>query len=324
MYNKNGIFYFLLFIFLWLSTQAFSQHQSKACETYIENHKYLAIFHMLKYKIPASITLAQGLLETSAGMSKLATKGNNYFGIKCHKDWKGDSMSFTDDAPNECFRKYNTVEDSYYDHSIFLTKRGRYAFLFNLEITDYKGWAKGLQEAGYATDKGYANKLIKFIEDYDLYQYDDKNYLASNSETEKENKKEKKKEKENKPTVVKKPGRTFSYNIFKTPSGLLYVEAKAGDSYETVADALGFKDKDLVKYNDAPKNIYFPLNKGDVVYLEKKKKKAEIPCYYHIVVPGESMYSIAQLYGIRLKNLYKMNKKNGDYIPEDGDQLKVR
>lgn len=314
MYNKNGmkirIKSVLLILSILFSVSASAQHRSKLYEKYIENHKDLAISHMKKYKIPASITLAQGLLESGAGMSRLATKANNHFGIKCHKDWTGDSMPFTDDAPNECFRKYKTVEESYTDHSLFLTRRGRYSSLFDLEITDYKGWAKGLQLAGYATDKGYANKLIKLIEDYELYLYDDKKYASSDN----------KKTEERKPD---KKDREFTYPIYKTPSGLLYIEAKGNDNFSAIAAELGFKVKDLIKYNEVP-NVNYPLLKGDIVYLEKKKKKADIPFYYHIVIPGESMHSISQFYGIRLKNLYKMNKKDGNYVPEEGDQLKLR
>ncbi len=309
----NKITKISLFFFVFVFSGFVFAQRSKAYDDYIKIHKELAISHMMTYKIPASVTLAQGLLESGAGKSRLATQANNHFGIKCHKEWKGPSIAVTDDAPNECFRKYESVVDSYADHSKFL-QRSRYSALFDLEITDYKGWAKGLQEAGYATDKAYANKLIKLIEDYQLYQYDDPKYALSAS-----------KEAKNTASVVKdkKPERVFTYEIYKTSSGLLYVEAKAGDTYNSVANALGFKGKDLIKYNDVP-TANFPLNKGDIVYLEKKKKKTEVPLYYHIVVPGESMHSISQLYGVQLKNLYKINKKKGDYIPEDGDQLSLR
>jgi LysM repeat protein len=127
---------------------------------------------MHEFKIPASITLAQGILESGNGRSELATKSNNHFGIKCHRGWKGKSVIHDDDEDDECFRKYDYVEDSYDDHSKFLTGRKRYAFLFKYRVIDYKKWARGLKKAGYATDKKYPNKLIKIIQDYQLYAFD--------------------------------------------------------------------------------------------------------------------------------------------------------
>ena len=154
-----------------LPTQAYGQHKLAAYQKYIKTYGTLAIKQQTQYKIPASITLAQGLLESGAGQSDLARRSNNHFGIKCH-EWKGARVYHDDDLRGECFRKYSTVEQSYTDHSKFLAERPRYASLFKLRITDYKGWAKGLQKCGYATDRAYANKLIKVIEDYELYRYD--------------------------------------------------------------------------------------------------------------------------------------------------------
>lgn len=299
-----GPIFFLLF-----SVSMYAQQQNKVYAEYIEAYKELAIYHKNKYKIPASIKLAQGLLETGGGKSRLATQANNHFGIKCH-GWDGEFILADDDAKNECFRKYATADDSYEDHSAFLLRYSRYASLFRLEPTDYKGWAGGLQEAGYATNKSYANTLIKLIEDYQLYQYDDVDYVVADVRKE-----------EKKPD--EKPQEIREYDIYKTSGGLLYVEVKANDSFTAIASSLGFKVKNLVKYNDVP-NLHYPLNKGDVVYLETKKKKAELPYYHHIVRPGESMHSISQRYGIQLSRLYKINKKDGYYIPEDGDVLKLR
>ncbi len=141
--------------------------------TYIGNYKNIAIDKMEKYKIPASITLAQGILESGNGLSTLAKKSNNHFGIKCHSGWKGKKVYHDDDKKNECFRKYSTAEGSFNDHSKFLTSRGRYEFLFDLKPDDYKAWAKGLKKAGYATDRKYPKKLISFIETFELYKYDD-------------------------------------------------------------------------------------------------------------------------------------------------------
>ena len=270
-------------------------------EKYISQYSDLAIQHQKKYRIPASITLAQGLLESGAGQSSLAKRSNNHFGIKCHSDWKGETVYHDDDLRGECFRKYKRVEDSYEDHSRFLVERPRYASLFKLNIRDYKGWAKGLQKCGYATDKAYANKLIKVIEDYELYRFD--------------------KAKATRGAAYTKESEKISYQVYRT-HGLLYVYALENDSFEQIANSLGFKAKNLRKYNEVPED--FPLGKDDIVYLEKKKKMADLPFTEHVVQVGESMHSIAQTYGIQVNYLYKMNKKDKDYVPEEGDILKLR
>ncbi|WP_289201314.1 glucosaminidase domain-containing protein [Parabacteroides goldsteinii] len=283
--------------------EAATQRKIPSYEKYIKTYSALAIEQQKKYKIPASITLAQGLLESGAGQSDLARRSNNHFGIKCHSDWRGGRVYHDDDLRGECFRKYKRVEDSYEDHSKFL-KRSRYDRLFQLKITDYKGWARGLQKCGYATDRAYANKLIKVIEDYELYRYD-------TGKVHKSTRQEKKK--------LKYP--TVKYTIYRT-YGLLYVYAKENDSFDQIAQNLDFPVKDLKKFNEVPED--FPLQKGDIVYIEKKKKKADKPNYDHVVQVGESMHSIAQKYGIQIKSLYKMNKKDKDYVPEEGDALKLR
>ena len=295
------IFYLLFFIAT--LAEAATQRKIPSYEKYIKTYSALAIEQQKKYKIPASITLAQGLLESGAGQSNLARRSNNHFGIKCHSDWRGGRVYHDDDLRGECFRKYKRVEDSYEDHSKFL-KRSRYDRLFQLKITDYKGWARGLQKCGYATDRAYANKLIKVIEDYELYRYD-------TGKVHKLTRQEKKK--------LKYP--TVKYTIYRT-YGLLYVYAKENDSFDQIAQNLDFPVKDLKKFNEVPED--FPLQKGDIVYIEKKKKKADKPNYDHVVQVGESMHSIAQKYGIQIKSLYKMNKKDKDYVPEEGDVLKLR
>jgi hypothetical protein len=294
----------LLFIFSG-SQLIFAQKRLKVYEEYIESFKGIARQHQEKYKIPASITLAQGLLESGAGKSELAIKSNNHFGIKCHNDWKGESVRAKDDGPNDCFRKYKRVEDSYEDHSLFLTQKPRYRQLFDLQTTDYKGWASGLQTAGYATDRAYANKLIKLIEDYQLYEFD----TSPN--------KSKKHQKEH--GVASAP--IYRHTPYRT-HGLVYIIAQRGDTFEAIANEFGFQAKELCKYNEVPED--FPLSEGDLVYFEKKKKKADMPYYEHVVKVGESMYSISQLYGIRVKNLYKMNKRDMEYVPTEGDVLRLR
>jgi LysM repeat protein len=261
--------------------------------------------HRDQYKIPASIKLAQGILESGAGTSELARASNNHFGIKCHSSWTGERVYRRDDGPNDCFRKYKKVEDSYEDHAKFLLQP-RYSVLFTYNIRDYTAWAKGLQTCGYATDKGYANKLIQIIETYELYRYDSKT-------PPKTTKPKQVKDKQKKPELLR--------DVYKTYN-LIYVIAKDEDSFEQIADDTGFKVKDLIKYNEVPED--FPLRKGDIVYLQKKKKKADLPNFEHLVKIGESMHSISQRYGIQLKSLYKMNKKGSEYYPEEGDVLRVR
>lgn len=300
---KLTIRIFCLLFFIATLAEAATQRKIPSYEKYIKTYSALAIEQQKKYKIPASITLAQGLLESGAGQSDLARRSNNHFGIKCHSDWRGGRVYHDDDLRGECFRKYKRVEDSYEDHSKFL-KRSRYDQLFRLKITDYKGWARGLQKCGYATDRAYANKLIKVVEDYELYRFDSG--------------------KEHKPTREERKQRKYpavKYTIYRT-YGLLYVYAKDNDSFDQIARNLDFSVRDLKKFNEVPED--FPLQKGDIVYLEKKKKKADKPNYDHVVQIGESMHSIAQKYGIQIKSLYKMNKKHKDYIPEEGDVLKLR
>lgn len=297
-------FIILSFLLLIPSATLFSQAKRyKIYDEYIDAYKHIAIDHMKKHKIPASITLAQGLLESGAGKSDLATKGKNHFGIKCHSDWRGKKMYKADDNPNDCFRVYGDAEDSYEDHALFL-KRDRYRSLFDLKITDYRGWAKGLQQCGYATDKAYANKLIKIIEDYELYQHDKG---ISHKDVSK---------KEEQIVAV-----LYKHTPYKTHN-LIYVIAEDGDTYEAIAAEFRFKAKDLYKWNEVPEG--FPLKSGDIVYFEKKKSKADKPYYDHIVQVGESMHSISQKYGIKVKNLYKMNKKDFEYVPVEGDVLKLR
>lgn len=152
--------------------QAAALAQGTPQERYIQKWAPTAVREMYRSGVPASITLAQGILESRYGLSSLATEGNNHFGIKCHKDWKGKSMRYDDDARGECFRVYDSADESFQDHSDFLRYRDRYKFLFDYPTTDYKAWAYGLKKAGYATDPGYPAKLIKYIEDYKLYEYD--------------------------------------------------------------------------------------------------------------------------------------------------------
>ena len=287
---------FLILIISCLTLQA--QTRNKQYEAYIKKYRELAVEEMKKYHIPASITLAQGLLESGAGQSALARKSNNHFGIKCGSDWYGKTVSHDDDARGECFRAYKHPKDSYEDHSKFLAGRPRYASLFNLNITDYKGWARGLKKAGYATNPRYADQLIGIIELYELYKYDDKNYLK---------------------WLKKNPNPHQTY----IANDLLYIVVRAGDSWKSISQEFDISQKKLRKYNDLYKG--YALQVGDILYLEKKNKKADKEHIVHVLRAGESMYSISQKYGIRLKNLYKLNKMDeDDSAPEIGTILRLR
>ena len=282
---------------------------NQSYQTYINQYKDLAIEQMLRYRIPASIKLAQGLFESRAGQSDLARQGNNHFGIKCH-NWTGPTQYHDDDARGECFRVYQDAKQSYEDHSLFLARQSRYSRLFNLSPTDYKGWAHGLKACGYATNPQYASKLIQIIELYKLNDYDKaKSYdrfMATHSGTDK---------------PINAEGTLHPIHIFNEN---YYLYAREGDTFKSIGREVNISWRKLAKYNEMDKKTI--LHKGDIVYLKKKRKKA--PKQYkkrpHTVMPGESMYTISQKYGIRLKNLYKMNHLSPDFQIRPGVLLKVR
>ena len=278
-------------------------------QTYINQYRDLAIEQMLKFKIPASITLAQGLLESGAGYSELATKGNNHFGIKCH-GWTGRKTYHDDDEAQECFRAYNNVYESYEDHSLLLSRQPRYRSLFSLDGDDYKGWAHGLKKCGYATSPTYAQKLIGIIELYKLQQYDKaKKYdRFMESRTYKDNPSAK--------GGILHPIHRYNKNY--------YIVVKQGDTFRSLGKELGLSYRKIAKYNE--RNKRDKLVVGETIYLKKKQKKADKTYKNrpHTVKPGESMYSIAQYYVMRVKSLYKKNGLSPDYVPKVGDKLRVR
>ena len=298
-------FRYIVVVLLFLSVDVFSQPSEKKLtpNDYITRYKEDAIKEMYRYGIPASITLAQGMLESGNGNSALSVYANNHFGIKCHKDWTGPSYILDDDEKNECFRKYQDVLDSYSDHSQFLRNRDRYAFLFELPKTDYKGWARGLKEAGYATHPKYAEQLIDLIEQYKLYELDKDVVLTMRNVKEKA------------PQVKLNLRQVLKFNHTK------FIIAKPGDSFYKIASDFDLELSDLFKYND--------FNKGETivayekVYVEAKRRKALEP--YHVVTKGETMESISQLHGIKLSSLYKKNRikpSNGE--PKIGTVLYLR
>ncbi len=276
---------------------------NSAYQNYIDQYKDVAIEQMHKYRVPASITLAQGLLESGAGKSRLAVKGNNHFGIKCH-GWTGRTIYATDDRPDECFRAYKNAYESYEDHSLFLVKGNRYRSLFSLKITDYKGWARGLKAAGYATNPQYPTLLINIIECYNLNDYDHaKGYKPYHN---------------GKHPFSGQPHSIYEFN------GNYYVRVRKGDTFRSIAEEMGLSYRRIASYNERHRDD--TLEEGEIIYLKKKKKKAPktFKNHIHYVKSGESMYSIAQLYGIRVKYLYKINHLSPAYSIKVGDGLRVR
>jgi LysM repeat protein len=287
-----------------LASMTYAQ-KNTAYQQYIDKYKDAAIDQMRRYHIPASITLAQALLESGAGSSYLATKANNHFGIKVGIGWDGPYVTRDDDHKNDRFRKYKNVSESYEDHSRFL-QQNRYRSLFDLNPLDYKAWARGLKACGYATSPTYANKLIGIIETYELNDYDEDRFGL---------RKKKYKEPEYKGYV--------RHQVI-TVNGIQCVVFREGDTWDSLAKETKISKKKLLKFNEVDEDFTPPV--GMNVFLAKKAKKADAQYKdtWHKVKPGESMYTISQFYGIRLSSLYKKNFKDDSYIPVSGDLLKVR
>ncbi len=299
------IYHYIILIAFLVSCCATVHAQRPLFTDYFNKYSDMAIDQMKRYRIPASITLAQGVFESGAGQGTLAKYFNNHFGIKCGGTWNGKTTYHTDDAPNECFRAYDNAKDSYEDHSLFLSRGPRYRFLFQLDMTDYRGWAIGLKRAGYATDPSYANRLIAIIEQYQLYKYDNSNF---------------KKERHHRRHEAEK-GPIYKHQLYLA-NDVAYVVAMGGDTFDALSNEFGISARRLAKYNDVERD--YTLQPGDIVYLHKKQKRAAEGCILHVVRDGDSMHSISQHYGMRLKNLYKLNEKNGDYVPMVGDILRLR
>jgi LysM repeat protein len=277
---------------------------SKLQEDYISMYRDVAIREMKKFRIPASITLAQGLLESGSGTSYLAVKANNHFGIKCHQDWRGKKVYADDDRRNECFRAYKHAEESFRDHSHFLSNRSRYASLFEEDITDYKAWARGLKKAGYATNRRYADLLIDLIERYDLHQYDDPNYQAVQKSTEK--------------IEVK----AISFKTFISPNRVKYVVAQEGEDIYDIAIKTDRWPGELQRYNEITEEDR--IKAGQKIYLQPKRKKAAKEQSTHTVQEGETIHSIAQQYAIRTQHLRRRNGLSKGQEVKPGDVLKLR
>ncbi|MCE5348047.1 MAG: glucosaminidase domain-containing protein [Bacteroidales bacterium] len=318
-------------------------------EDYISTYKDIAVNEMKRTGIPASITLAQGMIESDCGRSSLAREANNHFGIKCHNGWTGPTITHDDDKKNDCFRKYPKVEDSFYDHSDFLKSGSRYGFLFNIDHTNYKEWAYGLKKAGYATNPDYAKMLIRNIEENHLWYYD-KEYKADNKTKQKtyvikesvpspdtdniriiKQKTTVQKEsfpvKDNdniKPVTFKNDNVAVAAKVqrVKENNGIQYIIVKDGDTKEKLENEFQLLKWELLKFNELKDD--FKLVPGQILYLQPKREKAEPGKEYHNVAEGETMYLISQLYGVKLKKLYEFNRMENGTEPEAGKKIWLR
>ena len=320
-----------------------AQQTWKTEDQYIQKFAHFAVEEMEKYKIPASITLAQGLLETGGGQSILAQQGNNHFGIKCKENWTGKTMKYTDDAPNECFRVYDDPKQSYEDHSVFLVNRPFYRGLFDLDPKDYKAWAHGLKKAGYATNPKYAYILISKIEKYRLFEFDnvkkeqvtekllalypdlsnDKTFLAKNLPLPKEKIEDVPKVVVDAPEPVKLTKKEVLLSILMKAhpnEALRYIVIPMEPDYDDASEVnlqdiskkYGVSTSKLMKWNELSSQT---LKEGQILFLEKKNSSGSVETYR--AEKGDNMYSIAQKFAIRLDKLYDKNRMEyGDKVKE--------
>ena len=298
--NRSFSYRIPLLIFIILFFFSGNIYCDNPYQSYIDRYSSLAISHQEEYGIPASVTLAQGILESSGGRSTLAKEGNNHFGIKCHKDWDGKTMLRDDDAPDECFRVYDTPEESFRDHSLFLHQK-RYASLFDLDVTDYASWARGLKACGYATDPNYADRLITIIEKYSLYTFDTES--GRNMEE----------------TVAFIRDALGSTHPVRKSRGLHYVVATPGDTYESIAKEFGIKPKRLREYNDAEKKT--EIKEWEEVYLQEKLNTPPEGISLVTIGEGETIHSVVQRFGMKLETVKKLNKNVKD---KPGSQLRLK
>ncbi len=312
-------YYILLFILLFAGHTHAKAQTNIQTKLYIDRYKDIAIYNMKHFKIPASITLAQAILESGSGEGRLARRANNHFGIKCHKGWSGKKFHMTDDFRHECFRKYKKAEDSFKDHSRFLSTRDRYKFLFNLPITDYRKWAYGLKRAGYATNPRYPQLLINIIQRYKLYKYDRapvKNWWQRLFHKKVKIKSEPHNFAKD-ASGISPNGRPYYINNKKK-----YIIIKPGDTYYNISHDFEITIPKLRRYNNLKRKE--SLKAGEILYLERKASRAAKGYQFHIVKQGESLWQISQKYGIRLNRLRKMNNLPRVYQPVTGSRLNLR
>lgn len=314
---------FLLLVLV-VCTNILAQQPNSAYQAYINQYAPIAQQQMRTYGIPASITLAQGLLESAAGQSMLARTANNHFGIKVTSDWTGPYVLRTDDRPDEKFRSYASAAESYEDHSRFL-QRPRYKQLYSLKRDDYKGWAQTLKACGYATSPTYAQNLINIIELYNLQTYDS-GHVATTPAVKGE-------QITCDPAVAvqtlarvntRQEATTSIYDFIRFCNGKRYVVAQAHDTWKSISKISGVSARKLRKYNEYPAG--FEPTSGTPIYLDNKATHAakSLRNKCHVVQSGESMHSISQLYGMRMKTLYKLNNLPSYYSPQPGDKLRLR
>ena len=285
--------------------------QLMSTREYIDSFKVVAMQEMRMHGVPASITLGQGVLESASGNSKLAKNCNNHFGIKCRSTWTGAFCLADDDAKDECFRGYPSVYESYRDHSLFLKNSKRYFPLFELSATDYKGWATGLREAGYATNPSYATILIGVIEKYHLGLFDSvvvmgDDYVIPSEAGGNTN---------NNPNA----GNSAMAGVSEV-NGIQAIIAKPGETPEALAARYNLGIWQIYKYNDIEKGQM--LNPGEIIYLKPKRRRSTET--NHLVKPGESMREISQQYGVKVKHLYKLNRLELGEEVQPGEVLNLR
>ena len=302
---KDNMKHIIFIALLFFSVQAMAQKMSR--EEYIRRYQLLAIDEMNRSGIPASITMAQGCLESGNGNSELSLKSNNHFGIKCKTGWRGPKVYYDDDRRNECFRKYTTVEESYIDHTNFLMDNPRYADLFKLDHTDYKAWARGLKKAGYATAHDYDKRLIRIIEENKLHRLDLKMTFRELSPFEQQ-------------SVRQGTNSSLTINAYNSHkvvemNRVKAVVAREGDTFEKLAQELGLNDWELYKYND--RNPGYRPVPNEVVYIRPKKNRSK-EYSTHRTEEGENMHFISQKYGIKLKSLYRKNRMDMGEQPSVG------
>jgi hypothetical protein len=278
---------------------------------YINAYKDIAISEMQRTGVPAAITLAQGIHETLAGTSDLVRRSNNHFGIKCKDNWTGTVVYHDDDSRGECFRGYNSPQDSYKDHSDFLKSSSRYGFLFKLDPMDFEGWANGLRKAGYATNRRYADILIRLIRDYHLQQY---TLIATG--------KLKAAEEGGYAATMETPAPEISQRVYPPDAFIInrskVIFAKQGSSMLAISEQYGIALARLLEFNDLgqEENI---LKKDQLLYLQRKRKQGATDL--HIVLRGESIYDVAQVEGIRMESLMELNQLNFGEQPATGEKL---
>lgn len=326
MRKKGFIFYMIAFLVVSLKSPA---QQNETVLNYISTYKDLAIAEMKRTRVPAAITLAQGIHESGAGKSKLVTASNNHFGIKCKSNWTGESVRHDDDARGECFRKYPQAVDSYRDHSDFLMNGQRYAFLFSLDPADYSGWANGLRKAGYATNPKYPQVLIKLIEDYDLQQYTLSGLESSEQGTQTGKEPAPVHKKETIPAEAPVPAAPATADPVPAamyPEGMFTINeskvvfVKKGTPYLAIASQYGVDLSRLFEYNDMPRAE--ETGADQLIFLQPKRKNGATD--FHLVTEGESLHTIAQKEGIRLESLLEYNGMAKHNHPQPGIRLSLK